>query len=1209
MRVRSLGCWSVLLAGLLASAAGAAAPPAGSRSTTPALALQAQAILRKACHRCHGQDGAVEGGLNFILDADKLIARRKIVPGQPEKSPLFRRLLEGSMPPKGEMPRPTRDEIDLLRRWITAGAPSTRPAGEPTLVSESAVLEWVLADLDRMDRRARRFARYFSLVPLYNAGHGPDELRTYRNALGKLINSLSWHPRITLPAAIDPRGLVLRIDLRDYQLDANLWNRVLADYPYGILQDSGVARAVLVATATRMPVVRADWFVATASRAPLYYELLQIPANLSELERQLRVDVEANIRQERVARAGFNGSGISRNNRILERHDAMNGAYWRTYDFEAVPQNLIERNLLLPDRRNIFAYPLGPGLGENGFQHAGGEVIFNLPNGLHAFVLVNAGNQRINKGPTEIVSDPKRPDRAVEAGVSCMNCHARGILVKDDQLREHVGKNRKAFNLNDRELVAALYPPARKMRALMESDSKRFQQAVEKTGNKVTAAEVVMAMTLRYEADVDLPTLAAELGLKPAAVLPKLTATESLTRNLGALKVAGGVVARQVVVQAFAELVRELKLGSAIEPGRTGESLPDSTGEADPLEAQSSPANAMAFSPDGKLAAFASADKSVRIHDVEAGRDLRRCIGHTASLWCVAFSPDGTKLLSGGKDGTLRLWDVETARELLKIDAHRDLVSAVAFTPDGKRALSAGYDHEVALWGLGKGEKLSAFSFTAGARYIHCLAIAPGGKLAALAGEKTIYLFDPGTGKLLRRLDGHAGWVNSLAFAKDGKWLISTSDDGTARLWDSGSAALLRTFTGHAGPVRSAVVDAGGLRVLTGGGDATVRLWQAATGKELRLFRKHEGPLVAVAFSPSGQRTLSGSRDAVIHLWKVGPPPAAPPPPPPSPSTRPARKEWVDLEPQARLSVGGTVGKLLLAPDGRTLYYLDRTGSLVGKVESATLKLLKTVAVDEETRALALSPDGKLLVTAWAAAREKFRTGGLRLFDAATLARRPGVGLDWRPDDVAVGDGVAYVSPEGGWGSIAAVPLGKGTARQVGPAWGHALVRLTPDGKRLYASRHDQGEGHLLAYDLPGKPGDKPTIASPDSVTLGGDFTISPDGRYLVLHGGTVLQLPLGADVRRHARLGPLLSLAVDLEDRTAWTVARDGTLRKYSYPEFRLLGRYRPALAAYAVVVDGKAGRLYVAGFDPGALAERPRARGHGDIHVYALKGRLAGR
>ena len=41
---------------------------------------------------------------------------------------------------------------------------------------------------------ARRFLRYFSLAPIANAGAGDDELQTYRNALAKLLNSLSWHP-------------------------------------------------------------------------------------------------------------------------------------------------------------------------------------------------------------------------------------------------------------------------------------------------------------------------------------------------------------------------------------------------------------------------------------------------------------------------------------------------------------------------------------------------------------------------------------------------------------------------------------------------------------------------------------------------------------------------------------------------------------------------------------------------------------------------------------------------------------------------------------------------------------------------------------------------------------------------------------------------------------------------------------------------------
>src|SRR5204862_5075296 len=115
-----------------------------------------------------------------------------------------------------------------------------------------------------------------------------------------------------------------------------------------------------------------------------------------------------------------------------------------------------------------------------------------------------------------------------------------------------------------------LYPPAKKMRALMEEDAERFRKAIEKTGNKVNAAEVVLAMTLRYEADVDLPALAAEVGVRPEDVLPALARSEGIAKNLGALKVPGGTVSRQVVVQAFADLVRELHLGGVLEAGRAG---------------------------------------------------------------------------------------------------------------------------------------------------------------------------------------------------------------------------------------------------------------------------------------------------------------------------------------------------------------------------------------------------------------------------------------------------------------------------------------------------------------------------------------------------------------------------------------------------------------------------------------------------------------
>ncbi len=835
-----------------------------ARGADAQLALKARKTLEAHCHRCHGQDGAVEGGFNFVLDRDKLVARKKVVPGDADASSLFRRVAAGKMPPPDHHPRPTTADVALLKEWIDAGAPSVHPAAARPFLSEEAVASLVLADLDQLDRRARRFARYFSLAELANAGLGDDELQTYRNALGKLLNSLSWHPRVSLPKPIDPARLVLRIDLRDFVWDANLWNRLLAEYPYGILSDSAVSRACVVATATRLPCLRADWFVATASRPPLYHDLLQLPNNLAELESQLRVNAAADVQQERVARAGFNGSGVAKNNRLLERHDAAHGAYWRTYDFDAVPQNLAERGSLLPDRRNLFAYPLGPGSNADAFQHAGGEVIFHLPNGLQGYMLVNANNLRVDKAPTAIVSDPKRPDRAVEAAVSCMGCHYRGINPKDDQVRDHVDKNPKAFSRADAGLIRALYAPAARMRALMDEDAERFRKALEKTGNKVSVFEPILTLTLRYEDDVDLATAAAELGVAPDELRRRVGQSEQGARNLGALKVPGGTVSRPVFVQSFADAVRELRLGTPFDPASVARSLPDNTGELDPLEAQSSPANGIAFAPDGRLALIAANDRTVRVHDVEAGRDRRRCIGHTASVWGVAVSPDGRRALSGGADAAVRLWDVATGRELRRLDGHDGVVTAVAFSPDGRKALSGGYDHLVTLWDLETGKALRTWEGRV--RYVNAVAFSPDGRQVLVCAERTIHLWDVVTGEEAGRLDGHKDAVTCAVFSADGRQILSGSDDRTVRLWDVATRREVKTLSGHTGYVKCVAFDADGRRALSGGSDSSLRLWDVATGKELKRLEREAASVVAVAFVAGGQ-TLSGSRDAAVRVW------------------------------------------------------------------------------------------------------------------------------------------------------------------------------------------------------------------------------------------------------------------------------------------------------------------------------------------------------
>lgn len=519
------------------------------------LAQKAQAILKTNCYRCHGHDGANEGGFNYVADLRQLVSRKRVTPGDPVKSKLIKRMTHPSdpMPPLEEKVRPSADDLALLKKWIAAGAPAADDVERRDFLSAAFMLEAMRGDLDKAAPRERPFLRYFTLTHLHNAGLSAEEMQSYRHGLAKLVNSLSWSKRIVVPAPIDKDKTILRIDLRDLQWNEKTWETIQARNPYGVVFNTDAARSVSEATRCKMPYVRADWFVAQASRPPLYHDILELPRSEQELEKLLKIDTLEGIRQERAARAGFNGSGVSRNNRLIERHESGASVYWKSYDFAGNT-----------GKQNLFAQPLGPGEGDSAFSHDGGEIIFSLPNGLQAYLLVDAKGNRIDKGPTAIVSDPRRPDRAVENGLSCMSCHARGIIEKTDQVRNHVLKNKGAFSDGALETLLALYPPADKMTALMRADAKRFQDAVAQTGAPLTATEPIAALAARFESELDLPLVAAEAGVLPAALLQALDKHAHLAKLLGPLRIEGGTIQREVFVDSFQELNDSLKHGTLL---------------------------------------------------------------------------------------------------------------------------------------------------------------------------------------------------------------------------------------------------------------------------------------------------------------------------------------------------------------------------------------------------------------------------------------------------------------------------------------------------------------------------------------------------------------------------------------------------------------------------------------------------------------------
>ncbi len=537
-RLFTAGAALALLTGLAASGAvfflnrgrpPVAKVPPPAETDPPDLARQAREVLETNCYGCHGKDGAMEGGFNYVLDRSRLVVRKKIDPGQPKHSRLLRRILDGEMPPADAQRRPGPDEVAVLSRWIEAGAPAFDPSPPELPTTRLADLPRLMRrDLAQLPERDRRFTRYFTLANLHNAGLAADELETYRQALAKLLNSLSWGREVVTPRPVDAEKTLLRIDLRDYKWSDAMWQRLLADYPYGVA-DGDDALAVADSCQCGLPCVRVDWFTAVASRPPLYYELLKLPPTAGELEALLHVDAAEDVRAERVARAGFNDSGVSRNNRIIERHDSSYGAYWKSYDFDGGAGT-----------KNIFAHPLGPVDAADAFEPDGGETIFDLPNGLHSFFLADGAGKRLDQARTAIVSDPKRPEHAVVAGISCLSCHSHGLNDKADQVREDVRKNAAAFPKEEADAVLALYPPHERFQALLRVDNDRYRTALEKTGGRADRSDPIAALTARFEAELDLAQAAAEMGVRPAELSDAIAAAPALGRRWGAAIRRGG---------------------------------------------------------------------------------------------------------------------------------------------------------------------------------------------------------------------------------------------------------------------------------------------------------------------------------------------------------------------------------------------------------------------------------------------------------------------------------------------------------------------------------------------------------------------------------------------------------------------------------------------------------------------------------------------
>lgn len=285
-------------------------------------------------------------------------------------------------------------------------------------------------------------------------------------------------------------------------------------------------------------------------------------------------------------------------------------------------------------------------------------------------------------------------------------------------------------------------------------------------------------------------------------------------------------------------------------------------------------------------------------------------------------------------------------------------VAALAFSPDGK-LLATGTYGRVTVWDLARAAPAMVLTNVLGA--VNDLRFSPDGTLLAVAGGQPsargdLRLFGTSDWSLVSTLGGHLDTVSGVAWAPDGKRLVSGSFDKTVRLWevaDPKAAKVLHTFTGHSDFVYAVAFGPKGDWYATASKDRTGRMIDAATGKSLFTFSGNNDEVLAVAVRPDGAQVFTSGLESAVKAWDA---------------------KTAEKTKQAGGPGGGT-HELAIDPKGKLLAAAGADGT-VRLYDPTATTALKAVPTGSPVFAVVVDPAAKRVVSGTA-------DGTVKLWDAA----------------------------------------------------------------------------------------------------------------------------------------------------------------------------------------------------------------------------------
>jgi RNA polymerase sigma factor (sigma-70 family) len=550
-----------------------------------------------------------------------------------------------------------------------------------------------------------------------------------------------------------------------------------------------------------------------------------------------------------------------------------------------------------------------------------------------------------------------------------------------------------------------------------------------------------------------------------------------------------------------------------------------------------------------------------------------------SELVCAcAWSPDG-KILAAG-DNTIRLFDAATGKPIRQLRDHLHPIHSLSYSPDG-RTQASGSQAGIDLWDPATGKFLRRFSPKPGQYMpIWSLAFTPDGKGLISAGEAgQIHLWDPATGREIRQFKGNEIRVRCAALSPDGRTLASAADK-EIRLWETATGKMIRRLAGQKKPIRALAFSPDSNLLASGADDSTINsiwLWETATGKVHRKIAEEPDQLRnacarSLAFSPDGKTLAAGYGDNTLCLWDV------------AKGNKLHEMSGVRSTTYRGFHDGG-VQCVLFSRDGKRLAFA-RDNQLALLDVSSGKEIMPLPAHRGGLHRLFFSPDGKRLLTG-----SDEPKGRILEWDA-TSARliRQLPGDFWNSDRVSfspdrktlasgLGPNIFLWDTETGK-MIRRISLPEEPSRTPGG------IVFSPDGK-LLAVEHSEGKTIWLYDPATGKQ-----VCTVEGMGTSGYVcfpAFSQDGRLLAMTGGSAIHLAevpsgrqlLRIDLPKGRHTSAPIAISPDGWTLAAWSYGfpTDPTLtlwEKTTGKERLVLPGPRSHVAALTFSPDG---RLFAAG------------------------------